>query len=99
MIKTPKYEQLTFLEFLSDSETPITEKVAISCFDNKKEIAKPVEEWMKEMFPKCTYYILIDNRVFALKRTKYTTIPKGYEYLHYFIDEEVYEGTFLGGIV
>lgn len=99
MIKAFKFEQLTFLEFLSDSETPITEKVAISCFDNKKEIAKPVEKWMKEMFPKCTYYILIDNRVLALKKTKYTEIPKGYEYSHYFIDEQVYNGTFLGRAV
>lgn len=99
MLKTSKFEQLTFSEFLSDYETAISEKVAISCFDNKKEVAKPAEEWMKEMFPKCTYYILIDNHVLALKRAKYTTIPKGYEYSHYFIDGQVYNGTFLGRAV
>lgn len=98
MFKTSKFEQLTF-EILFDSKTAITEKVAISCFDNKRKVAKPVEEWMKEIFPKCTYYILIDNRVLALKKTKYTEIPKGYEYSHYFIDEQVYNGTFLGRAV
>lgn len=105
----PEYEQLNLFEILSDTgnnadkensnyTVMAAEQSAVYCMDNTKKIVTPAALWMQNMLTGCEYYLILDGHVLALRKTErpLTEIPECEKFRHYLINEQVYDGTFLG---